>query len=64
MPRIQQVPAVKGSQKCIQKIVNEKPDLFSSLIKTQLDLPDTDKITWHSPLAEDGYTEYPDEGFS
>ena len=29
MPRINQVPAVKGSQKWIQKLVNEKPDLLS-----------------------------------
>ncbi|MBW2076345.1 MAG: hypothetical protein JRI71_02135 [Deltaproteobacteria bacterium] len=61
MPRINQVPAVKGSQKWIQKLVNEKPDLLQSLIRTQLDLPDTDNITWHSPLAEDGYAEYQDQ---
>jgi len=63
MPRINQVPEVKGSQKWIQKLVNEKPDLFNSLIRTQLDLPDTDKITWHSPIAEDGYAEYQDQAF-
>ena len=63
MPLIQQGPGVKGSQKWIQKLVNEKPDLFNSLIRTQLDLPDTDKITWHSPIAEDGYAEYQDQAF-
>jgi hypothetical protein len=63
MPRINQVPAVKGSQKWIQKLVNERPDLLNSFIWTQLDLPDTDTITWRSPIAEDGYAEYPDEGF-
>jgi len=60
MPRIQQEPGVKGSQKWIQKLVNEKSDLLTSLIRTQLDLTDTDKITWHSPIAEDGFAEYQD----
>jgi len=63
MPRIQQEPGVKGSQKWIQKLVNEKSDLLTSLIRTQLDLPETDTITWLSPLAEDGYAEYQDLGF-
>ena len=63
MPRINQVPAVKGSQKWIQKLVNEKPDLFNLHIRTQLNLPDTDKITWLSPIAEDGYAEYQDQAF-
>ena len=37
MPRISQGPAVKGSQKWIQKLVNEKPEMLNSLIRTQLD---------------------------
>jgi len=63
MSRIPQEPGVKESQKWIQKLVNEKPDLLNSLIRTQLDLPDTDKITWHSPIAEDGFAEYRDQAF-
>ena len=63
MPRISQVPSIKGSQKWIQKLVNEKPDLLNSLIRTQLDLPETDTITWVSPIAEDGYAEYQDQAF-
>jgi hypothetical protein len=63
MPRIEQGPGLKGSQKWIQKLVNEKPDLFNSLIRAQLDLPDTDKITWHSPLSGDEYAEYQDQTF-
>jgi hypothetical protein len=63
MPRIQQGPGVKGSQKWIQKLLNEKPDLLTSLIRTRLNLPDTDNITWLSPLAEDGYAEYQDQAF-
>ena len=63
MPRISQVPAIKGSQKWIQKLVNEKPDLLNSLIRTQINFPVTDTITWHSPLAEDGFAEYQDQAF-
>jgi hypothetical protein len=63
MPRVPQGPAVKGRQKCIQKLVDQEPNLFTSFISTKLNLPDTDTITWRSLLAEDGYTEYPDEGF-
>jgi len=63
MPRIQQRPGVKGSQKWIQTLVNEKLYLLSSLIRTQLNLPDTATITWHSPIAEDGYAEYQDQAF-
>jgi len=61
MPRIPQGPQVKGSQKWIQKLVNEKPDLLNSHIRTQLNLPDTDTITWLSPLAEDEYAENRDQ---
>ena len=63
MPRIQQGHGVKGSQKWIQKLINEKPDLLNSLIRTQINFPVTDTITWLSPLAEDGYSEYQDQAF-
>jgi hypothetical protein len=55
MPSIEQGPAIKGSQKWIQRLVNDNSDLLNSRIRTQLDLPDTDTITWRSPIAEDGY---------
>jgi len=63
MPRISQIPAIKGSQKWIQKLVNEKPDLLNSLIRTQINFPVTDTIIWHSPIAEDGFAEYRDQAF-
>jgi len=59
MPRISQGPGVKGSQ----KLVNEKPDLLNSPIRTELDLPNTEKITWLSPIADDEYAEYQDQAF-
>jgi hypothetical protein len=52
---------VKGNQKWIQKLVNEKPDLLNSTIRAQLDLPDTERITWLSPIADDEYAEYQDQ---
>jgi len=61
--RFPQKAGLKGSQKWIQKLVNEKPDLLNSPIRTQLDLPDTEKITWLSPIADDDYAEYQDEAF-
>jgi len=45
MTRISQGPVVKGSQKWIQKLVNEKPDILNPLIREQINLPDTDTIT-------------------
>jgi len=61
--RIPQHPAAKGSQKWIQKLVTEEPQLLNSPIRTQLDLPDTEKITWLSPIADDEYAEYQDQAF-
>ena len=61
--RIPQHKAAKGSQKWIQKLVNEKPDLLDSNIRTQLDLPDTEKTIWLSPIAVDDYAEYQDQAF-
>ena len=63
MARISQGPGVKGSQKWIQKLVNERPDLLTSFTRTQLDLPNTDTITWLSPIAGDEYAEYQDQAF-
>jgi len=63
MPRVPQDPGIKGSQKWIQKLANEKPDLLNSLIRTRLNLPDANNITWLSPIAEDGYAEYQDQAF-
>jgi len=55
--------ATKGSQKWIQKLINEKPELITSLIIDDLGLPKDEKIDWVSPKKEDDYAEYRDEAF-
>ena len=53
--------AEKGSQKWIQKLINEKTVTINSLLKKDLSLPQVEKIEWLSPLATDNYTEYYDK---
>ena len=48
MPRIPQGTAVKGSQQWLRKLVNEKPDLLSFTIRTQLYLTGDEEIHWNS----------------
>jgi len=63
MGRFPQSPSHKGSQKWIQKVVNENPVLLESKIMAELDLPENEKISWLSPLEEDEYAEYRDNNF-
>jgi hypothetical protein len=51
----------KGSQKWIQKLVNEKPALLNSYILEELRLPKSEQICWLSPLKSDNYAEYSDQ---
>jgi hypothetical protein len=53
--------ATKGSQKWIQKVINGKPQVLNSLIKSNQFISDKDEIQWLSPLKKDGYAEYRDE---
>lgn len=63
MSRFLQKAGVKGSQKWIQRVVNQKPALLNTEIRNQLALSDGEPITWLSPRAEDAYAEYRDEAF-
>ena len=63
MGRFPQNSAPKGSQKWIQRVVNQKPALLNTEIRNQLALSDGEPITWLSPRAEDAYAEYRDEAF-
>jgi len=55
--------ARKGSQKWLQKVVNETPGVLNAQIITQLNLPGAETITWLSPLAADEFAEYQDQTF-
>jgi len=63
MSRFPQKEANKGSQKWIQKLINDKQILLNSLIKQKLQLNEDEKITWYSPLRCDDYAEYRDNAF-
>lgn len=56
MSRVPQKRALKGSQRWIQTLVNEHPQVLNAAIGI------TD-ITWLSPLANDKYAEYRDATF-
>lgn len=60
MTRFTQPAGRKGSQKWIQKIVNEEPEILNSQMRENLNLPDNETIEWLSPLKSDGYAEYRD----
>lgn len=55
--------ASKGSQKWIQKLVNENQDMLDTEIKRALHLPDAERVEWRSPLEREGYAEYRDAAF-
>lgn len=63
MPGIRQGSAQKGSQKWLQLVVNRAPHLLDQGIAQHLHFSGTDRVTWLSPLADDGYAEYRDDAF-
>lgn len=54
---------VRGSQKWIQKAVNEKAAYLNGAIQETLGFDKSEQITWLSPCREDAYSEYRDQGF-
>ena len=63
MGRFPRPPSEKGSQKWIQKCVNENASLLDSKILAKLGLPENEQIFWLSPLENDEYAEYRDKQF-
>ena len=51
----------KGSQKWLQRLVNEKPCLLDNQLVMAGVVAPTEAVNWLSPLANDGYAEYRDE---
>ena len=60
MTRFIQIEASRGSQKWVQKLINEKPILLNLEIREILG---EDEIHWLSPIKSDDYAEYRDEAF-
>jgi len=63
MARFPQTQAKKGSQKWIQKLVNDRPEILNSQIWSTLDFSEKEHIQWFSPLKNDDYAEYRDQAF-
>jgi hypothetical protein len=63
MARFPQPEAEKGSQKWVQKLVNDKPEILNSRIWSSLNFSEEEHITWLSPLKGDDYAEYRDQAF-
>ena len=61
--KVPQQEGKKGSLKWIQKLVNDHPQVLDREIKGACNFPDTDNITWVSPLRKDEYAEYRDDSF-
>ena len=61
MRRFPQHQAAIGSQKWIQKLVNETPQPLNAEIRKQLTHSTDESISWLSPRAEDDYAEYRDQ---
>jgi hypothetical protein len=56
-----QLEAKKGSQKWIQKIVNENRDILNRQLRIKLDISEDEVIEWLSPLRKYEYAEYRDK---
>jgi hypothetical protein len=61
MARFVQTEASKGSQKWIQKLINEKPQILDALVRQNKFITEKDDIKWLSPREDDSYAEYRDE---
>jgi len=55
--------AEKGSRQWLKKLINENASALNAVLKQSLELPQSEKIDWLSPLEKDNYAEYHDEAF-
>lgn len=63
MSRRVQGRKIKGSQKWLQIVVNEQPDLINPVLSDLLGLSQAGSIHWLSPVEKDDYAEYRDRQF-
>lgn len=54
---------VRGSQKWIQKAINDHAANLNHAVRKALGFDKSEQITWLSPLREDAYSEYRDKDF-
>ncbi len=60
--RLPQPRGTRGSQKWIQHLVNDRPDMLNAALAAKTG-PAPDAIRWRSPLASDDFAEYRDAAF-
>ncbi|NLS77725.1 MAG: hypothetical protein GXY76_10740 [Chloroflexi bacterium] len=58
--RVPQREKLRGSQKCLQILVNDYPSLINTQLAFWIGLPSAEGIHWRSPLKQDEYAEYRD----
>lgn len=63
MSRIIQSKAKKGSQKWLQLLINDKPEIINQGIYKKLGIDKSVEIKWLSPLKNNEYAEYSDNAF-
>ena len=63
MPGVPQGAAKKGSQKWLQILINDRPELLDQLVAEHLQIPVDEDIQWLSPLKKDNYAEYRNQSF-
>ena len=63
MSRMKQSRALRGGQKWLQILVNERPELINRVLATSLGLTQGERVHWLSPLEDDDYAAYRDQEF-
>ena len=63
MTKVKQKSDGRGSLKCIQDLVNDKPEYLNSIIIQNFNELANEKIIWLSPLKQEDYAEYKDQSF-
>ena len=60
--RWHQPAAPRGSQKWLQVLINERPELLNTQVAPRIGIQ-PNEISWLSPLKQDDYSEYSDNDF-
>jgi hypothetical protein len=63
MSRREQGLAERGSQKWLQILVNQRPEIIDQVLSDRLGLAPDEWVHWLSPLKNDNYAEYSDGEF-